>query len=80
MDISEWVKKHQCFLEGYFSSIPEDAPDGAWFQMHVDGIEWLINTPEGREVLRDSDMEMPDLREDSHDIVLEYLSAIAAEQ
>ena len=28
------------FWIGYFSMIPEDTPDGAWWQMHIDGFRY----------------------------------------
>lgn len=31
------------YFEGVFEMIDEDLPDGAWFQMHVDTAEALID-------------------------------------
>lgn len=59
------AKEYQDYLSGLFMDLDEeggDIPDGAWFQMHLDLIEWAQSE------------EMGDLPEgDPHDIYMAYL-------
>lgn len=58
------------YLIGYFSSISEDSDlsDGAWFQMHIDSIEFL---QEGE----DRCGTTPDFRgRDAHEVVMEFMT------
>ena len=64
---TRWARENADFLKGVFFHIDEDAPDGAWLQMHIDSVTYL-----------QSESDIPrDL--DPHDLVMAYLAATPGE-
>lgn len=77
-EIENFVRESLAFWEGAFFAVPEDAPDGAWFQMHVDTAEHILNEWDSKTMLA-TELDVPEGM-DATDLVLEYMSqADAAE-
>jgi len=67
MNKEQWLKESLPYFDGGFTLVDEDAPDGAWFQMHIDIAENLLNQIEDIGIKRRQDI-------DAHDIVQHYLN------
>lgn len=67
MNKKEWLVETEDYFAGGFTFVDEDAPDGAWFQMHVDIAENLLD-----EIYDSIDIH-PHQNIDEYDIVNHYL-------
>ena len=66
-------KQYIDYWKGFFSSISDDTPDGAWHQMHIDLAQWQLDNWD-YEFLGDK----PDI--DAYTLVSEYFELLSEEQ
>jgi hypothetical protein len=70
--LDEWMKEAFDYWEGAFAFVPEDAPDGAWFQMHIDIADSHLR--EYQKTFTQCGFGAPPEGTDSHDLVMAYLN------
>lgn len=69
MNKQHFLEASADYFAGAFEMISDDLPDGAWFQMHVDIAEEIID-----QVCEDMEIKRPK-NIDGHDIAQHYLQS-----